>query len=243
MTKIIKNIILIFIIAYLLFYFIPFSFVKTTSFYNNPSDKLWKHRFLDPVKDSLLIKEFVGFEVDVFFNKSTNNFDVKHHGKESNYTLTSYFQKFENINDKFFWIDFKNLNSENYKESSQKLSDICNQYKIKDRIFIESKNMMLLNSFQGLGFSVSYWVPNYHFIGSVISSFKVRNNIIKYNPNAISCDFHSLHFYTKKFPNYTIYCWANQMSNEEDKTRILTISKNENIKIILTDFDENFLSK
>ena len=44
-------------------------------------------------------------------------------------------------------------------------------------------------------------------------------------------------------PNYNIYCWANQMSDEKDKTRILKISKNENIKIILTDFDENFLRK
>ena len=243
MIKKIRNIILSFLVVYLLFYFIPFSFVNTTPFYDNKEEKLWKHRFLEPVKDSVLIKKFSGFEVDVFFNKSTNCFDVKHHGKVSNYTLTSYFNEFKNLTDKFFWLDFKNLNSDNYKASSQKISEICLQYNMKDKIFIESKNMMLLHSFQELGFSVSYWVPNYHFFGSVISSFKVRNNIIKYNPNAISCDFHSLHFYTKKFPNYNIYCWANEMRNEKDKARILKISKNENIKIILTDFEENFLSK
>jgi len=241
MIKKIRNIILSFLVVYLLFYFIPFSFVNTTPFYDNKVEKLWKHRFLDPVKDSVLIKKFSGFEVDVFFNKSTNCFDVKHHGKVSNYTLTSYFNEFKNLTDKFFWLDFKNLNSDNYKASSQKISEICLQYNMKDKIFIESKNMMLLHSFQELGFSVSYWVPNYHFFGSIVSSFKVRNNIIEYNPNAISCDFHSLHFYTKKFPNYNIYCWTNEMRNEKDKARILKISENENIKIILTDFEINFL--
>ena len=113
---------------------------------------------------------------------------------------------------------------------------------LKERVFVESKNMDLLNYFQINGFSVSYWVPNYHFFGSLTTSFQVRMNLLKYQPDAISCNFNSLHFYTKKFPNYNFYCWVNKMSKESDKSRIIKKSENENIRIILTDFDENFLS-
>ena len=239
MIKFLQKIVVSFIVFYAIFYFFPFSFVYTKPFYFN-HEKIWKHRFLDPVSDSLQINEFKGFEVDVFYNSEINVFEVKYYGDESKFTLSEYFNYFGK--DKCFWIDFKNLNEKNFKESYKKLKEICANKNLKERVFVESKNMDLLNYFQINGFSVSYWVPNYNFFGSLITSFQVRMNLLKYQPDAISCNFNSLHFYTKKFPNYNFYCWVNKMSKESDKSRIIKKAENENIRIILTDFDENFLS-
>lgn len=239
MIKFLQKIVVSFIVVYAIFYFVPFSFVYTKPFYFN-HEKLWKHRFLNPVSDSLQINEFKGFEVDVFYNSEINVFEVKYYGDESKFTLSEYFNYFGK--DKCFWIDFKNLNEKNFKQSYKKLNEICKNKNLKERVFVESKNMDLLNYFQINGFSVSYWVPNYNFFGSLITSFQVRMNLLKYQPDAISCNFNSLHFYTKKFPNYNFYCWVNKMSKESDKSRIIKKSENKNIRIILTDFDENFLS-
>ena len=238
MKKVI-NFILIFTIIYSLFYFSPLSYisVEKSNFCNN---KIWKHRFLDPISNFNLMNNFNGFEVDVFYNHNKNIFEVKHHGKKSKLNLSEYFSFFEN--DKFFWIDFKNLNESNLIESYKKLNDICKNSNLKQRIFIESKNIKYLNFFQQNGFLISYWVPNYHFFGSLISSFQVQKNLKEYKPAAISCDINSLHFYLKKFPNYNFFCWANEMTSEHDKRRIRKFAENDNIQIILTDFKYNILT-
>lgn len=243
MFKALKRVIVVFIFSYAVFYFIPFSLVRSELFFDDIENKLWAHRMLDPLKDNQILDEFKGFEVDVFFNKNNNHFEVKHHISDSDYLLENYFSDFENIDNKYFWIDFKNLDSDNFISSKVVLDYLCNKYKVKDRIIIESKNIAVLKKYKESDYFVSYWLPNYHFSGSIFSVFEVRNNILKVRPNAISCDYHSLHFYTKKFPNYTIHCWTNEMVEEKDKKRILKISKNKNIRIILTDFKDNFLKK
>jgi len=175
---------------------------------------------LDPENNKEIINEFSGFELDVFFIKKKNSFGVKHHGKDSQYTLDSYFKTFTNLEDKYFWIDHKNLDYTNLKPALIRLNKIVVKYQLKDKIIIESKNIELLNEFKVNGFHISYWLPNYHFLGSIFSSFSIRKNLLKYKPDAISCDYHSVHFYDKKFPNYSLHCWLNDMTEEKDKEKI-----------------------
>ena len=241
--KVLLRIIILFLIFYLIFYLLSFSNVKPDTIFYHSEDKLWMHRLLDPKNENDNLEEFPGYEIDVFYNKKKNIFEVKHHGKEYKHTLLSFFSEFRSLEGKYFWIDFKNLNSDNFVNSKAVLDYLCNKYNIKERIIIESKNIAVLKRYKESDYFISYWLPNYHLFGSIFSIFDVRSNILKVIPNAISCDYHSLHFYTKKFPNYTIHCWTNEMVEEKDKERILKISKNENIRIILTDFKDNFLKK
>ena len=71
MKKVI-NFILIFTIIYSLFYFSPLSYisVEKSNFCNN---KVWNHRFLDPISNFNLMNNFNGFEVDVFYNHNKKN--------------------------------------------------------------------------------------------------------------------------------------------------------------------------
>ena len=70
------------VLGYVIFILFPSNDLTSNGFYES-DDKLWAHRVnnLNDIKQ--LSKEFVGFELDVFYNKNINRFDVKHHGKYS----------------------------------------------------------------------------------------------------------------------------------------------------------------
>lgn len=232
--KVLLRFLILFFVFYLIFYFLPFSNVSPDALFYNSENKLWMHRVLDPKNDNL--EEFPGYEIDVFYNKKKNIFEVKHHGEEYKYTLNSFFSEFRYLQGKYFWIDFKNLDSKNVEESMLLLKRITTHYQLRDNIIVESKKIEILHKFKENGFAISYWLPNYHFFGVLSSSFMIKNNIIKYKPTAISCDYNSLHFYMRKFPNYNFHSWANGLTSKEDKNRIVKLTENENILIVLVDF-------
>ena len=66
MIRFLQKAVVSFIVVYTIFYLVPFSLVYTKPFYFN-HEKLWKHRFLDPVADSLQINEFKGCPVPEYF--------------------------------------------------------------------------------------------------------------------------------------------------------------------------------
>ena len=69
----------------------------------------------------------------------------------------------------------------------------------------------------------------------------MKQLIIKFKPEAISMPYSSIRFYSKKFPNYPIHCWTNNMISEKDKIKIKNLSQMSNVKVILTDLKDNFL--
>ena len=230
---------LLFFFAYLMFLFYPSSFKSGSSFYNL-KDKLWAHRVLDINRVNDLASEFNGFEVDVFYNQKFNQFEVKHHGNYSELSLDNYFNAYKDLSLKF-WIDFKNLNENNIDSSFLLLNTLSKKYDLKKDIIIESTKIELLSKFKEEGFYISYWVPNYHFLKSIVNINRIKKNIIHYEPSVISMNYSSVAFYSRKFPNYPIHCWTNDMIKENDKIKIKNLSDNEKVKVILTDFKQNFL--
>jgi len=230
---------LLFALAYLIFLFYPYSDVSGDIFYDS-EEKLWAHRVLDVNQIEDLSNEFNGFEVDVFYNSNKNLFDVKHHGNESDISLDEYFKACKDMSLKF-WIDFKNLNQNNVNPSIQLLNNLTNKYNLKSKIIIESKEIELLSKFKEEGFYTSYWLPNYHFLKSILNINKIKRNILDYEPSVISMPYSSVWFYSKKFPNYPIHCWTNDMVTDNDKEKIKKLSEKDNVKVILTDFKNNFL--
>ena len=105
--KVLLRIIILFLIFYLIFYLLPFSNVKPDTIFYHSEDKLWMHRLLDPKNENDNLEEFPGYEIDVFYNKKKNIFEVKHHGKEYKHTLLSFFSEFRSLEGKYFWIDLE----------------------------------------------------------------------------------------------------------------------------------------
>ena len=237
-----NNKIILFLIAifsYVGFFFYPSSKISSKGFYNL-NDKLWAHRVLNLSEINKLSKEFPGFELDVLYNKKLNQFDVKYYGSLYDVTLDQYFNSCKDLSLKY-WIDFKNLNKNNVTDALSLLDTLTSKYSIKADVIIESKNIELLYSFKKNGFSISYWLPDFHVIKSVFQINNTVKNIEKFKPDAISMPYTSVSFYSNKIPNYPIHCWTNDMISEIDKDKIKRLLKKENVKVVLTDFKYNFL--
>lgn len=224
---------------YVFFYQLSFDISVDSSFYSL-DDKLWAHRVLNPSDANSLSKEFNGVEIDVFFNSKLNCFDVKHHGELSEFTLSEYYDITKKTNLKY-WIDFKNLDKKNVNQSIELLNSIFIHENSKNDVIVESKNIVQLSKFKNQGFFISYWVESFHFINSFYSVFEVKENIEAFVPDVISMPSTSVDFYVSKFPNYPIHCWTNEMITTEDKIKIQEICNLDNVKVVLTDFQENFL--
>jgi hypothetical protein len=224
---------------YVFFYQLSFDISVDSTFYSS-DNKLWAHRVLNPSDAKNLSKEFNGVEIDVFFNSKLNCFEVKHHGEFSDLTLSEYYSQTKKTNLKY-WIDFKNLSNKNANKSIELLNSIFIDENSKNDMIVESKNIIQLSKFKNHGFFISYWVESFHFIKSFYSVFEVKKNIEIFSPDVISMPYNSIDFYRKKFPNYPIHCWTNGMTNTEDIIKIQEICDLYNVKVVLTDFQENFL--
>ena len=224
---------------YIFFYQLSFDISVNSSFYNS-DNKLWAHRVLNPNDAKNLSNEFNGVEIDIFFNSTLNCFDVKHHGDFSEITLAEYYNLTKKTDLKY-WIDFKNLNSKNVNKSIELLNAIFIGENLKNNVIVESKNIIQLSKFKDEGFFISYWVESFHFIKSFYSVFEVKRNLDVFSPDVISMPYSSVNFYVRKFPNYPIHCWTNGMINTDDKIKIQNICDIDNVKVVLTDFQENFL--
>ena len=112
---------------------------------------------------------------------------------------------------------------------------------LKNNVIVESKNINQLSKFKDEGFFISYWVESFHFIKSLYSVFVVKRNLDIFLPDVISMPYSSVDFYVRKFPNYPIHCWTNGMTNPDDKIKIQKKCDIDNVKVVLTDLQENFL--
>jgi len=225
--------ILIVVFLYLVFYNSSIYDKSVPIFYNN-SNKYWAHRVLDPQTANNLSVKFNGVELDVFFESDKSLFDVRRHGSFKGNSLIDYLSKINN-NDMYFWVDLKNLSSSNISSVITRLELITEGTILKKKIIIESKNINLLYELKKSGYKISYWLPSFNLFKSVFQVYEIRNDLENYVPDAISCSYHNVGFYSRKFPNYSIHCWTNGLDFKDDISEIEKISKINNIRIILID--------
>jgi hypothetical protein len=225
--------VLIVVVLYLVFYNSSIYENSVPTFYNN-SNKYWAHRVLDPQTANDLSVKFNGVELDVFFESDKSLFDVRHHGSFKGTSLIDYLSKINN-NDMYFWIDLKNLNLSNVSSVISRLDIITEEVISKQKIIIESKDIKLLYELKESDYKISYWVPSFKLFKSIYQVYEIRENLEKYTPDAISCSFNNVGFYSNKFPNYSIHCWTNGLDFKDDLSKINKISEINNVRVILVD--------
>ena len=78
----------------------------------SPKDKVWAHRVnsLNDIKDR--VDDFHGIEVDIFYNKTDNNFEVKHDIDSKGINLEIFLDSVLKVKEVLFWFDYKNLNEQ-----------------------------------------------------------------------------------------------------------------------------------
>jgi hypothetical protein len=213
--------------------------------YDFPANKLWKHRVNTPEEAREALKEYNGIEIDVFFMDGSNEYQTGHDAA-SGISLESYFDSISACSDYYYWIDFKNLTSGNVAAAVVKMNQILNKYNLRKKIIVENDNPELLSHFKLSGIFTSYWIPDVS--ANLVDYFaekdlidKLEITLSKYQFNAISAHYNMISFMEKYLKKYNCHIWTNGLISESDKQKIINFSNKQNIKVILVDYDVNFL--
>ncbi len=213
--------------------------------YNFPDNKLWKHRVNTASEAIEALRNFEGIELDVFYISELNQFQTGH-DYPSGINLEDYLDSIPNSDKYYYWIDFKNLNELNAQTSVTKMEKILSKYHLSDKLIVENSNPDLLAFFKVSGIFTSLWISD---VSDVLITSYAENELYeelevilsKHKFNAISAHYNMVPFMEKYLKNYNCHIWTNGLISETDKQKIRTFASKSNIKVILVDYNENFM--
>ena len=213
-------------------------------FYSEES-KLWAHLIDFSVLIPRAFPEFKGMEFDVVYEEG--GFNVRHHleadrGEE----LMAFFQKVPDVSNHYYWIDFKNLTELNQEKARAELVRVFDELNIWDKAIVESQEAKCLGFLSKKNIKTSYWIPHFEFdlnespiMNKAVR--EIRSNLNKHHINAISVSYLMAPYLVKNFSDCSIHLWTNGLNTEEDKEIIKALNREESIKVILVDYNEDFL--
>jgi hypothetical protein len=218
--------------------------IPERTFYNFPSNKLWAHRVNTALEANGLLKKFSGIETDVFFTDEQNEFQTGHDGP-SGRTLDSFFDSIVNPSKFYYWIDYKNLSDKNVLYSLSEMKRIVNKYNLAGRLIVESSHPELLSYFKCDEIFTSYWIPEINVAIPYFAENKlakeIKADIEQYHFDALSCSYEMCDFFQRYFSNYNIHLWTNDLKGKLGVKKIRELASNQNVKIILVDYNRNFM--
>ncbi len=214
------------------------------------ANKLWAHRVNNPDEANMRLMRFYGIELDMFFEEENEVFDIRHDNDapKSGLTLDLYFDQVFNEGMYYYWLDLKNLNPKNEPAITKRLDLLLDKYDLRNQVIVESKDAASLSLIGKSEIKTSYWVTaiKYNLEDPAASSSEaqaIAKELQQYKFNALSAHYQMVEFLTYHFPLATIHIWTNGLDTEEDKQLIRYFAKNKNIRVILVDYDRNFLRK
>ena len=142
---------------------------------SNQSSRIFPHRVdsIGKLKD-IWNNGFRSFEVDVRFgDNNTSKFFIGHNLGDSKITLEKFLSSIKYNNIERVWLDFKNLNKDNYKDASIRLEYLDRKFKIKNKFIVESGNKMQFFKF----FNISGWHTSYYMPTNIVKLIKEHKNI------------------------------------------------------------------
>lgn len=210
--------------------------------------KLWAHLIDFSVLIPRAFPEFNGMEFDVVYEEASG-FNVRHHlDADRGEGLVEFFQKVPDVSNHYYWMDFKNLSVLNQEAARAELIRVFDELNIWDKVIVESQEAECLDFLAQEKIKTSYWIPHFEFDlneNPVTNKAvrEIRSNLNKYHINAISASYEMAPYLVKNFSDCSIHLWTNGLKTEEDKEVIRELNKERSIKVILVDYNEDFLKR
>lgn len=218
-------------------------------------DKIWAHRVNSIEKYDEAIKIYPGVEIDLVYNANNDFFDVNHPPVKSiNLSLKAFLKSHLNIKKYSYWLDYKNLNEDNYFKSLETLNTVIKELNFnRNNIIVESTSPKLLKPFRENGYKTSYYLPsNLLKLESIDFQRRIKiitNNLQKVRVDYLSTDSNQYEIVKKHFPNYNILTW--NLLNDKIKinsfyqlkrsfakiNRKISILRDDNIQVVLIKFE------
>ena len=219
-----------------------------TAFYEFPHNKLWAHKVYSFKEADTVFQEYSGLETDVIFDTTREVFDLRHNEGDSflNKSLDEFFSNIKNVSNYYYWIDFKNLNNTTCEKSMKRMNYLLDKHQLRDKVIVESWNSKELGKFSKASIGTSYWIPHFEYDSLTIINHQseirsIRRKLDKYSLNALSADYKMYPFLERYFSDCNVHLWTNGLINDGDKSIIVDLHKEDNVKVILVDYKKNFI--
>jgi hypothetical protein len=132
------------------------------SIFSDSIPKVWVHHVNNIIRLQKLLPDFNGIECDVYYNTAANTFEVYHDSSEVPGPQLEQYLQLPNTSSKYFWFDFKNLDTVNVLKALQLFNQYDSLYHIKQRVIIESTKPPALKQIADAGYFTSYYVPPFN---------------------------------------------------------------------------------
>lgn len=143
---------------------------------SDQSNRVFPHRVnsLGKLKD-IWRDGFRSFEIDVIFGLNGDaSFQVGHHKGVMGVDLETFLSSVNYKEIKRIWLDFKNLNKNNYKKAITRLEYLDDKFKLKSKIIFETGTKeSFLKEIKNKGWHTSYYLPT----NSIVKLLKEKNSL------------------------------------------------------------------
>ena len=216
---------------------------QTNNAFTYPDSKVWAHRANDTTAAMEKSKSFDGLEVDVYYSEYQNKIFVGHNAEDTanNLQLEKWFGAIGCPAEKYFWIDFKNLDTKNADKAADIICSIMENKGMKDNLLVESYDTKALKIVKKHGLRVILWTenPQWNNVDTATWIADTKKMIEELKPDAISNEAEMYKLLTEYFPCQNIHLWNTPSEYTEpdiEFTRLLCRDKS--VKVVLVDYDE-----
>jgi len=216
--------------------------------FSYPKSKIWKHGVYSEFEAEKYSETFDGLEVDLVYSRKYNNIFIgrQEDDAEKGHTFDTWISMIKKPNETHYWIDFKNLSTENVEEALPCLDSILNLHKVnKQNFMIENQDINTLKIVKKFNYATILWVDNIFYWNNrtkadSISVCKIiRSKINELHPDAISSEFTAYPMLCDSFPEQNIHFWDTPKElNEENAAHTQMLCRNKSVKVVLVDYHE-----
>ena len=209
-----------------------------------PNSKVWAHRVNDIAAAKEKSKCFDGLEVDAYYSEYQNKIFVGHDIEDTanNVQLDKWFDAISNPSEKYFWIDFKNLDTKNADKAADIILGIMSSQNMNDNVFVESYNVNALKKIKGYGLRTILWTENLKWNNVDTAQWidDTKKMIEELSPDAISNEEAMYELLVEYFPEQNIHLWQKTptMHKAENANRTRDLCRDKSVKVVLVDYDE-----
>lgn len=221
---------------------------RNSTSYSYPESKIWKHGVYSELDAEKYAEIFDGLEVDLIYSAKYSDIYIGREEKhaETNKTFDYWISKIKEPDKTFYWVDFKNLSTENVEAAMRRLDEIIENHKADKRKFmIESQDVNTLKVVKRFDYATILWVDNIYYWQSKTKADTInlcntiRSQLNELHPNAISGSYTAYPLLCDSFPEQNIHFWDTPKKySEKNAAFTQKLCRKKNVKVVLVDYSE-----
>ncbi len=205
---------------------------------------LWLHMANSSQRLTAYWDEWIGFEIDVFWNEKEKTFRVSHDTMDGEETLEELWENRPDISSKHFWLDFKNMTPVEAQNAVDELNRLTSLHSIpKTHIIVEGKDGMTLTKFTQSGYLTSLYLSCYRWTNPTDKKFNMQRDfavLASSHIHFVSADARFFQDVMTFFTDYPKLFW--NLSGQPDRLNEVMRKHSDEIYVILNE-DKKYLHK